>query len=145
VELYDGTIGEGVLLVSDPFEGSERLVKSFEVEGTPKICNVRIRTNLCGPLVKRVEEVENCDCYNFCGGELFGCCAYGEVCEINCPQIENAVAGCIMDATESTTNIGDVTETEVSSGTKASSWSFSLVGCFLIFQFVPFLLEIGFR
>jgi hypothetical protein len=42
--------------------------------------------------------VEECDCYNFCGGEFMGCCPYGEVCDDVCPGKDNAfVGGCELD------------------------------------------------
>ena len=66
-----------------------------EEEQETGICLISASTAECPPLVQGVTPVEDCDCYDFCGGEYVGCCAYGEFCGLLC-DVE-VVAGCQLD------------------------------------------------
>jgi hypothetical protein len=71
------------------------------VEGEPPEpepeCLLTASTDQCGLLVETQTPMEDCDCYNYCDGELLGCCAYGEFCGLGCPS-GSLVAGCQLGA-----------------------------------------------
>jgi M6 family metalloprotease-like protein len=62
----------------------------------PSQCRVSASISECETLLETITPVsdEDCDCYNFCGGEYLGCCAYGAICPVNCDN--GLVGGCVF-------------------------------------------------
>ena len=69
-------------------------------EPPPQECVLNGNTNKCAEVTEYVSPIDDCDCYNFCQGELIGCCKYGEKCSADCSTGQNfddLVTGCEID------------------------------------------------
>jgi hypothetical protein len=62
------------------------------------MCLITVNTAECAPLIEDQTPVEDCDCYNYCNGELIGCCPYGEFCGVECE--DDLVGGCEIEEPE---------------------------------------------
>jgi M6 family metalloprotease-like protein len=66
----------------------------LELPPNQNACLVRVNTQLCSNHMERILPEAGCDCYNICGnGAGQGCCAFGELCHINC-HAGGLIAGC---------------------------------------------------
>ena len=77
-------------------------------------CPLSIRTNQCGSLIEQqmTTPIENCDCYNYCGGSYVSCCSMTEGCSVQCNSAIDGtggpiVAGCRLDVDYSSVNNGN--------------------------------------
>jgi subtilisin family serine protease len=76
------------------FKCDGNAVTGCEIEEEPiGECTVVGKTAECGPLIETQQPVQDCDCYNYCGGSYAGCCPYGQFCPIDC-DTGSFVAGC---------------------------------------------------
>ena len=66
-------------------------------------CGISLNTENCADLLRDQTPVQGCDCYNFCGDELVGCCDFGVEtdCNVSCsgrPAGTVFTFGCILES-----------------------------------------------
>ena len=66
-------------------------------------CMVQVGLDQCSSLLETIEDEEECDCYNFCGGIYLGCCAIDEPCPLACEVLGGLVAGCTFESSSTPT------------------------------------------
>jgi hypothetical protein len=140
IELFDGSVEDGILLLSTSLDNTPHLVESFQLEGAPQVCDFRVQTSLCSQF-RTEAKVEDCDCYNFCNGVLSGCCAFGEPCDIQCDQQQDiAVAGCTLKEIDGVDEIGPSTAPRSGAASNGSrkTPSTSLILSALLLLLLPF-------
>ena len=85
-----------LLLFFSPLSLSQSAAPSDPPIYDPSACLVIVQDSECSSLLETIPIDSDCNCYNFCGGTLLGCCKYGEVCPLSCSG--GLVAGCVFES-----------------------------------------------